>query len=80
MRMRNRWVAFSLFLAVSLPVWSAPSQVPRDASFSTLVLTPLVVEGLTGDNQGNLYAPGRNAGVNTPCPVWRVNLKTLYWL
>jgi sugar lactone lactonase YvrE len=35
----------------------------------------LVVEGLTGDNVGNLYTPGRRAGVDTPCPVWRVNIK-----
>ena len=43
-------------------------------TFSTLITTPLTIEGLTGDNQGNLYVPGRNAGNGVPCPVWRVNI------
>src|SRR5262249_26996354 len=45
--------------------------LPRDATFSTLITTPLVIEGLTGDDQGNLYTTGRGA---TPCPVWRVSV------
>jgi sugar lactone lactonase YvrE len=32
------------------------------------------VEGLTGDNRGNLYVAGRNPGVGNPCPVWRINI------
>jgi len=28
---------------------------------------------MTGDNEGNLYTPARQAGVDQPCPVWRVN-------
>ncbi len=47
-----------------------------DPSFRTLVTTPLVVEGLTGDGHGNLYTPGRNAGPGMPCPVWRVDIST----
>ena len=41
------------------------------ATFSTLVATDLVIEGLTTDNAGNLYAPGRGA-VDGRCPVYRV--------
>src|SRR5688572_39485 len=48
-----------------------PSQFPRDASFTTLSVTPLAIEGLTGDDAGNLYTTGR-AAVSTPCPVWRI--------
>jgi sugar lactone lactonase YvrE len=44
------------------------------ASFSTLITTPLVIEGLTNDDQGNLYAPGRGTAAGEPCPVWRVAL------
>jgi len=45
------------------------ARFPRDATFSTLVLTPFPIEGLTGDDAGNLYTTGRPAG--QPCPVWR---------
>ena len=45
-----------------------------NATFSTLITTPLVIEGLTNDNDGNLYAPGRATAAGEPCPVWRVNI------
>lgn len=51
-----------------------PSQIPGNATFSTLITAPLVTEGLTSDGRGNLYTPGRNAGAGAPCPVWRVSL------
>jgi sugar lactone lactonase YvrE len=41
-----------------------------DASFTTLFKSPVGIEGLTGDSQGNLYSAGR--GGASPCPVWRV--------
>lgn len=47
-------------------------QLPSDAALSTLIKTPLGVEGLTGDDEGNLYTTGRGS---TPfCPIWRVNI------
>jgi sugar lactone lactonase YvrE len=59
------------------PAWAddddQPARFPRDATFSTLVLTPLAIEGLTGDHHGNLYTTGRNAGNGVSCPVWRVS-------
>ncbi len=66
-------------LALSLLTWPLAwaddddhgSRFPRDATFSTLVLTALTIEGLTGDDQGNLYTTGRGAN---PCPVWRISL------
>ncbi|MGZ5097135.1 MAG: SMP-30/gluconolactonase/LRE family protein [Usitatibacter sp.] len=48
--------------------------VAYGASFSTLITTPLVIEGLTNDDQGNLYAPGRAVNAGEACPVWRVAL------
>src|SRR5580765_34095 len=66
-------------LALSLvlvPAWADDdhhgSRFPRDATFSTLVLTPLAIEGLTGDDQGNLYTTGRNPPAGQNCPVWRI--------
>jgi sugar lactone lactonase YvrE len=47
------------------------ARFPRDASFTTLIKTPLAIEGLTGDDQGNLYTTGRGA---SPCPVWRISV------
>ena len=56
-----------------MPAEPAPQAAigpPADpATFTTLARTPLVVEGLTGDGEGNLYTAGR--GVD-PCPVWRL--------
>jgi sugar lactone lactonase YvrE len=53
--------------------WSAQSPFPVNATFTTLTTTPLAIEGLTGDNSGNLYTVGRNAGNGVPCPVWKIN-------
>lgn len=69
-------LSLSVFLSVlSLMAWASDThQIPQGATFSTRITTPLVVEGLTGDNQGNLYTSGRNAGAGVPCPVWRIAL------
>jgi sugar lactone lactonase YvrE len=42
---------------------------PDDASFTTIFKSPLGIEGLTGDREGNLYTTGRGGD---PCPVTRV--------
>ena len=59
--------------------WSAQSPFPANATFTTLTTTPLAIEGLTGDNSGNLYTVGRHNANNDaefglPCPVWKINL------
>lgn len=45
---------------------------PQNPTFTTLSITPLAIEGLTGDAAGKLYTTGR-APVPTPCPVWRID-------
>jgi sugar lactone lactonase YvrE len=45
--------------------------LPHNATFTTLITTPRAVEGLTGDNHGNLYIGGSGT---PPCPVWKINL------
>jgi sugar lactone lactonase YvrE len=56
--------------------WSAKgAQFPKGSDFSTLIITPLAIEGLTGDATGNLYTTGR-AAAPTQCPVWRINLSS----
>jgi sugar lactone lactonase YvrE len=44
--------------------------VGRGATFTTTFPAPLGIEGLTGDQHGNLYTAGR--GGDPFCPVWRV--------
>lgn len=48
----------------------------NEVSFTTQVVLPLAVEGLTADAAGNLYTTGR-AAAPTPCPVWRITGSTL---
>lgn len=69
-------VAFSLlfFNTLSMPALADDGQpFPQAVTFRTLVKTPLNIEGMTGDQRGNLYTPGRQAGSGATCPVWRVN-------
>ena len=47
-------------------------QFPDNPTFTTVSITPLAIEGLTGDDHGTLYTTGR-AAVPTPCPVWRID-------
>ncbi|HWO43559.1 MAG TPA: SMP-30/gluconolactonase/LRE family protein, partial [Candidatus Eisenbacteria bacterium] len=71
--MKPKFLAASL-LGIVLMYGSLPAQaddVPQNATFTTLITTPLAVEGLTGDAAGNLYTTGRGGN---PCPVWRINL------
>jgi sugar lactone lactonase YvrE len=67
---RNSFIALSLLASaqVSMPAWA------DEVNFSTLITTPLTIEGLTNDRRGNLYTPGRTPGPGLPCPVWRVNI------
>jgi len=44
---------------------------PQNATFTTQAITPLAIEGLTGDAAGNLYTTGR-ATPPTECPVWKI--------
>jgi sugar lactone lactonase YvrE len=76
MNTRNTLLALSLFFSstIALPAWADDGHhVPHGATFTTLAITSLNIEGMTGDNEGNLYTPARQAGIDKPCPVWRVN-------
>ena len=45
---------------------------PDNASFTTVSITPLAIEGLTSDDGGALYTTGR-AAAPARCPVWRID-------
>ena len=69
--MRKKTLALLGMLLASAGAWADDGPgLPRDATFSTLITTPLAIEGLTGDDQGHLYTTGRGAN---PCPVWRIS-------
>lgn len=75
--MKGKWLValvFAFVLGWSMAWADDPPQFPQNATFSTLITTPRVIEGLTGDNAGNLYAAGVAIAGDTSCPVWRVNL------
>lgn len=70
----RRTVVLSATAALSLALLSGasagePTALSRPAVFETVFASPLGIEGLTSDLQGNLYAPARGAD---PCPVYRV--------
>ena len=46
-----------------------PGAPAGGATFTTVFASPLGLEGLTGDDDGNLYSTGRNGN---PCPVYRI--------
>src|SRR5258706_8346654 len=63
-------------LVMSLAIATLPAAALADTvvTVSTLITTPLVIEGLTNDNDGNLYAPGRAINAGEACTVWRMPL------
>jgi len=71
---RARWAGSLLFLATA--ALADPGHAPAAPTFSTLITTPLVIEGLTSDYQGNLFAPGRQSTPGAACPIYEVPLDT----
>jgi sugar lactone lactonase YvrE len=67
----------ALLAGLDLPAAQADETslpIPKNVSFTTLVVTPLAIEGLTGDASGNLYTTGRDLNAGENCPVWRINI------
>src|SRR6185503_17178869 len=60
---------------VGAAAWAAddrnPSWLPTHATFTTLSVTDLAIEGLTGDANGSLYTTGRATAPDN-CPVWKI--------
>jgi hypothetical protein len=71
--MKIRSCGLLLALAVAIPALADDTN-PYKVTVTTLITTPLVIEGLTNDNNGNMYAPGRATSAGQPCPVYKVNV------
>jgi len=65
-------VLFAFVLCAGPFIARADEPFPEPATFTTLSITTLAIEGLTGDAAGNLYTTGRAASP-TPCPVWQID-------
>lgn len=77
MKIARSLIALSLLVSplVAVPALADDEHhFPKEVTFSTLITTPLAIEGMTGDNRGNLYVPARSAGAGKPCPVWRIDI------
>jgi sugar lactone lactonase YvrE len=73
--MSKKAVAVLFSFVAASAIADDDARFPRNATFTTLITTPLAIEGLTGDREGNLYTTGR-APTGTPCPVWRINISS----
>jgi sugar lactone lactonase YvrE len=63
-------------IALGCVLLASSAAASSGATFTTLVTTPLAIEGLTADGAGRLYTTGRAASP-APCPVWRIEGTTL---
>lgn len=70
--------AIAVLLAVTVVAVSSLARAdddvpfPSPATFTTRAVTPFAIEGLTGDDAGNLYTTGRQPDTAKRCPVWRI--------
>src|SRR5580765_6269731 len=70
--MRSLTVLLAMLAALAAPIAADEDRrFPANATFTTLQITPLAIEGLTGDEFGNLYTTGR-AAAPARCPVWQI--------
>lgn len=74
--MSQKAVAAGVLLAAFAATAAADNEAsfPQDATFTTLIVTPLAIEGLTTDGAGNLYTTGRDLNAGDNCPVWRISI------
>ena len=61
-----------LVISAGALVARADEPFPEPATFTTSAITPFAIEGLTGDDAGNLYTTGRQTDTAKKCPVWRI--------
>ena len=72
MNVARSLIALSLIAGTTFAADGGP--FPEAPTFSTLITTPEAIEGLTGDNHGNLYVGTRFS--TTFCKVYRINIDT----
>ncbi|HEY4997894.1 MAG TPA: hypothetical protein VII36_02065, partial [Usitatibacter sp.] len=73
--MKTRTWVLCLLLGFAAGADADDNPHAQAASFTTLITTALGIEGLTNDDQGFLYTPGRAPlATGGPCPIYRISI------
>jgi len=71
--MRTHTVLLAMLACIGTSITAADDQqFPDNPRFLTHAITALAIEGLTGDDHGNLYTTGR-AALPDRCPLWQID-------
>jgi sugar lactone lactonase YvrE len=72
--MRTHTVLLAMLASIGTSITAADGQpFPDNPSFVTHAITTLAIEGLTGDDYGNLYTTGRAPATEARCPLWQID-------
>jgi hypothetical protein len=72
--MRTHSVLLAMLACIGTSITAADDhQFPDNPGFFTLAMTRLAIEGLTGDEHGNLYTTGRAPPTEDRCPIWQID-------
>ncbi len=71
--MRTHAVLLAMLASLGTSITADDHRFTENATFETLAITPLAIEGLTGDEHGNLYTTGRAPLTEDRCPLWQID-------
>ena len=72
--MRTHTVLLAMLACIGTSITAADGQqFPDNPHFLTHAITSLAIEGLTGDDYGNLYTTGRAPATEARCPLWQID-------
>ena len=71
--MRTHTVLLAMLASLGTSITADDHRFTENATFETLAITPLAIEGLTGDEHGNLYTTGRAPLTEDRCPLWQID-------
>jgi sugar lactone lactonase YvrE len=71
--MRTHTVLLAMLAGLGTSITADDHRFTQNATFETLAITPLAIEGLTGDEHGNPYTTGRAPLTEDRCPLWQIN-------
>ena len=71
--MRTHIVLLAMLACIGTSITADGRQFPDNARFVTHAMTPYAIEGLTGDELGNLYTTGRAPATEARCPLWQID-------
>jgi sugar lactone lactonase YvrE len=69
--MRTHTILLAMLACAGASIAAADGRFSSTATVTTIEVTPYAIEGLTGDEHGNLYTTGR-APMPDRCPLWQI--------